>query len=95
MQLVNLKKFLIVELDADSKTFIMHVAIRKQKEMSVHSEKKAQVRDLLFNKARISIPVEYSDYSDIFLAKNVAELLENTGINKHAIKLEESKQPLL
>ena len=36
---------------------------------------------------------EYSDYSDIFLAENAAELLEKTGMNEHAIKLEEGKQP--
>ena len=37
--------------------------------------------------------MEYSDYSDVFLAENVAELPENTGMNEHAIKLEEGKQP--
>ena len=37
---------------------------------------------------------EYSDYSNIFSAKYVAELLEYTGINDHAIELEENKQPL-
>ena len=38
--------------------------------------------------------MEYSDYSDVFLAENVAELPENTGINEHAIELEEGKQSL-
>ena len=32
--------------------------------------------------------MEYSDYSNVFLAENAAELSENTGINEHAIKLE-------
>ena len=36
---------------------------------------------------------EYSDYSDTFLAENAAELLKNTGMNEHTIKLEENKQP--
>ena len=37
--------------------------------------------------------MEYSDYSNFFSAENAAELPENTGMNKYAIELEESKQP--
>ena len=36
---------------------------------------------------------EYSNYSNVFLAENAAELSENTGVNEHAIELGESKQP--
>ena len=36
---------------------------------------------------------EYSDNNNVFLAENVAELPKYTGMNGHAIKLEESKQP--
>ena len=36
---------------------------------------------------------EYSDYSNIFFVENAAELLENTGMNDHTIKLKEGKQP--
>ena len=38
--------------------------------------------------------MEYSDYSDVFLAENVTELPENARINEHAIELEKGKQPL-
>ena len=51
----------------------------------------AQVGALLFDKAATKVPAEYSNYSDVFLAKNAAELLENTGINEHVIKLKEGK----
>ena len=37
--------------------------------------------------------MEYSDYSNVFSTEKAAELPENTGINEHAIKLEEGKQP--
>ena len=109
MQLIDQKKFVIMALDAGSKTFVMHVAIKEQKEMPVHSERQAQIKTkvyidaqgqsgaqvevLLFNKAPIEIPTEYSDYSNVFSTENATELLENTGINEHAIKLEEDKQP--
>ena len=60
----------------------------------MHSKRQAQVGALLFNKTFTKVLAKYSNYSNIFLAENVAKLLENTGMNKHAIKLEKSKQPL-
>ena len=54
---------------------------------------KAQVGALLFNEALTEVPAKYSDYSNVFSAKHVVEFLENTGINEHASKLEEDKQP--
>ena len=59
--------------------------------MPVYSKKQAQVGILLFNKVFIEVPVEYSDYNNVFLAKNTMELSENTRINKHIIKLEKDK----
>ena len=61
--------------------------------MPVHSERQAQVGALLFNEAPTEVPAEYSDYSDVFSAEHAAKLPENTGMNEHAIKLEEGKQP--
>ena len=62
--------------------------------MPVYSKKQAQVKALLFKKAPTEVPAEYSDYSNVFLAKYTVELLENTGINKHTIELKESKLSL-
>ena len=39
--IVDLKKFVIVALNINSKTFVMYVAIREQEKMPVHSEKQA------------------------------------------------------
>ena len=61
--------------------------------MLVYSKKQAWIRILLFDKACTDVLMKYSEYSNIFLAENAAELLENTGINKYIIKLEEDKQP--
>ena len=58
------------------------------------AQSKAQVGALLFDKACTEILKKYSDYNNIFLEENAAELLEKFGINKHAIKLEEDKQSL-
>ena len=101
VRLVDPKKFVIAALDADSKTFVVHVAIREREEMAMNPDRKAQIEAqsgaqvgaLLFDEAPTEVPAEYSDYSDVFSAENAAELPENTGMNEHAIKLEEGKQP--
>ena len=93
VQIVDPKEFVIAALDVDSETFVVHVAIREREEMPVHSERQAQVGALLFDEAPTKVPAEYSDYSDVFSAENAAELPENTGMNEHAIELEEGKQP--
>ena len=72
---------------------MLHVAIREREEISVHSKRQVQVGALIFDEAPTKIPAEYSDYSNVFSVENVAELPENTGINEHAIKLEDGKQP--
>ena len=65
--------------------------------MPVHSKRQAQieaqVRALLFNKAPIEVPAEYSDYNNVFSVEHAAEIPENTGMNEHVIELEEDKQP--
>ena len=109
VRLVDLKEFVIAALDADSETFVVHVAIREREKMLVHSERqvqieakahidaqgqsRAQVGALIFNKAPIEVPAEYFDYSNVFLAENTAKLPENIGMNEHVIELEEGKQP--
>ena len=97
VQIIDKKDFVIVALDADNKIFVVHVAIREQERMPVHSEKQAQIKAhvgaLLFNKAPIEVLAEYSNYSDVFSAEHVVELSENTRINEHAIKPKEGKQP--
>ena len=102
VQLVDPKEFVIAALDADSETFVVHVAIREQEEMAMNPDRKAQIEAqsgaqvgaLLFDEAPTEVPAEYSDYSDVFLVENAAELRKNTGMNEHAIELEEGKQPL-
>ena len=95
VQIINKKDFVIVALDANSKTFVLHVAIWEQEKMPVHSKKqaqiKAQVEALLFNKAPTIVLAKYSNYSNVFSAEYITELPENTGINEHIIKLEEGK----
>ena len=94
-------------LDADSKIFVVYVAIREEEEMLVYFEQQAQIKAeahintqgqsvaqveaLLFDQAFIEVPAEYSNYSNVFSAKNTVELPENTRMNEYVIKLEKDK----
>ena len=93
VKVVDPKKFVIAALNVNSKTFVVYVAIREREEMPMHSKKQAQVGVLLFDKALTEVPAEYSNYSNVFLAENAAELPDNIGINEYDIEMEESKQP--
>ena len=55
---------------------------------------KTQVGGPIFKKISTEVLTEYFDYSNVFSANNAAKLLKNTGMNQHAIKLEEGKQSL-
>ena len=74
-------------LDADNKTFVVHVAIQEQEEMPVHSERQAKIGALLFDEASTEVSAEYFNYSNVFSTENAAELPENTGINEYIIEL--------
>ena len=109
IQIINKKDFVIAMLDINYKTFIMHIVIQKQEKILIHFERqdqfeveahictqgqnRAQVKTLSFDEAFNEILVEYSDYNNFFSIENAAKLPENIKMNKHAIKLEEGKQP--
>ena len=58
--------------------------------MSIYPVRKTQLALLLTKK--VIMPIKYLDFSDVFLEKSANILLERTGANKHAIKLEKGKQ---
>ena len=44
IQLIDQKEFVIAALDADSNTFIVHVAIRERDEMTIDPNQKSQIK---------------------------------------------------
>ena len=66
--------------------------IHFKKQAYITAQIRAQVGALIFDEAPTATPMEYFDYSNIFLAKYATEFLKYTGINEHTIELEESKQ---
>ena len=62
--------------------------------MAIHPSREAQISALIQDEAPTKVPSKYADYADVFSFDLAMELPENTGINKHAIELQDGKQPL-
>ena len=67
------------------------MAMNLVKKAQIEAQTQAKVRAILFNEISTAILAEYFDYSDIFSAKNVAELSKHIKINDYTIKLIENK----
>ena len=103
VELIDKKKFAKATLDAESETFVMHVAaleaplarmpIYTSRVAHVDSGEPIQIAALNQKKAPTKVPAKYLDSSDVFSAEKALVLPEQTELNKHAIELEEGKQP--
>ena len=59
--------------------------------ISIHRARKAQLALLLTKK--VTMPIKYLDFVNVFLEKLANVLSERTGANEHTIELEKGKQP--
>ena len=62
--------------------------------MTIHPAGAPQIAVLKQDEVPAKISPKYADYADVLLFDLAMELPENTGTNKHAIKVEVGKQPL-
>ena len=96
IELIDKKEFAKATLDEESKTFVIHIAVLEalveSAEMTIHLAQAAQIAALWQDEAPTKVPPKYAHYADVFWFDLAMELPENTGINKHAIKLEVGKQ---
>lgn len=98
MEFINKREFMITVLNETTKRFVVYITILLATPlaliMQVDPFWQVQVGLLLVDKAPIKVFSKYFNYADVFLFNFAMELLENTGINKYAIKLIDRKQPL-
>lgn len=81
-------------MDENAETFMVYVVpLSATQTMQVYLSRQTQVDLLPSNKAPTEILSKYSDYADVFLFHLAMGLPENIGMNKHAIKLIDGKQP--
>ena len=80
-------------MDENSETFVVHVASLSSTLLNVHPFWRPQISGLIVKEALTKVPNEYANFVDVFSPDLAAELPEHTGINDHAIKLDDGQQP--
>ena len=90
VELIDQQKFTKTALNGNIEAFVMHISFLGSR-LTIHPAREAQIALLLAKKVIISD--EYSDFAVVFLEKLANLRLEQTKINKHAIKLEDGKEP--
>lgn len=95
VELINKKEFAVAALDKNTKTFMVYIATLSALKWKIHSSCKIQLGLLLADKYLIKILPEYLDYTNTFLFDLLMELLKNTNINEHIIKLVKGKHHLV
>ena len=89
VELFSAKELAAAALGVDNEAFV-HLAFILEA-TNIHPSRQAQIASL--NVKEVTIPAEYSDYTDVFSSDSAAELPEHTGINDHPIDLVDNKQP--
>ena len=92
VEIINKKEFAVAALNADDKTFMMHItALSKPTTMLIHPFCQAQIA--LLTSKKTGILAEYSNFSNIFSSELAVELPEYIKINNYPINLLNDKQP--
>ena len=93
VEFIDKKEFAKAVLDENIKAFVVHVSsLSLRSKMMIHPAQEAQIASLLAEK--VIVPAKYSDFANVFSKESAEVLPECIEINKHAIELEDSKQPL-
>ena len=84
-------------MNEESKTFVIYITVLEilpgLAGMTMHLSHTALIAGLKQDKASTKVLPKYLDHIDIFCFDLAIELLENTRINGHPIKLQQGKQP--
>ena len=92
VELINKKEFAKAVLDQNIEAFVVYMSsLSLKSKITIYPAWKAQIA-LLLNK-EVTIPAKHSDFANVFSKKLAEVLQECTEINKHAMKLEDGKQP--
>ena len=90
VEIINKKEFAKAALDEKSEIFVVHVASLNLTP-GINLDRAAQIASLLTEKVKIID--KYSDSTKVFSEEKALVLPERTELNKHAIDLEDGKQP--
>ena len=92
VELMDKKEFVNIMLNEYIKVFMVHMSfLSLRSKITIYTAWKITITLLLVEKSIIL--AEYADFVNVFLKESIKVLSERTGINKHAIELEDDKQP--
>ena len=93
VELIDKKEFAKAALDENIKIFVVHVScLSLGSKIIIQPAREAQIVSLLAKE--VIVPAKYLDFTDVFSKESAEMLSKCIKINKHAIKLEDGKQPL-
>ena len=90
VEIIDKKEFARAALDENVEAFVVHMTSFSLNSILIHPARKAQIALLIAKE--VKIPIDYSDFSNVFLEEKALVLLEITYINQHAIKLQKDQQ---
>lgn len=88
VEIINKMEFASGALYPEDETLVVHVASLSS---IIHPSRKALIASV--EVGEVTVPIEYSDFVDIFSSDSAAELLEHISINNHPIDLIKGQQP--
>ena len=92
VKLIDKNEFAKAALDENIEAFMVYVSSPSLKsKMTIHPARGAQIASLLAKK--VTVLAKYSDFANVFLEESAKMVSKCTGISKHAIELEDDKQP--
>ena len=91
VELIGKKEFVATALDPKHEVFVIYVAVLNvDLGDAVYPLRKAQIAHLKADETPTKVLSEYADFADLFSPKLAVKLSKHTGINDHAIELEDN-----
>ena len=92
VEVIDKKEFAKAALNKNIGAFVIYVSfLSLRSKMTIYAAWKAQIASLLAKK--VTVPAKYSDFANVFSKESAKVSSKRIGIKKHAIELEDGKQP--
>ena len=92
VEFINKKEFAKAVLDENIEAFVVYMnSLSLGSKIMIHPARETQIALVLAKE--VIVLAKYSDFADVFSKELAKRLPERTGINEHAIKLKNRKQP--
>ena len=86
------KEFVVVTLDPEHITFVVHVASFSSTPLNVHLSRRPQISSIIVKETSSKVTNEYIDFANVFSLNLASKFPKHTRINNQAIKLVEDHQ---